>query len=86
MDEPRTYTASEARNNFSDLIDTAIHEGPVFVTKRKKTVAVVSLEYLKALTELEAQFDTEKARESLKEFFKQGGMPLKQMKKDLGIP
>ena len=86
MTEARTYTATEARDNFSEVIDQAHHEGLVFVTKHKKKVAVVSVEYLRALTTLEAEFDTEKARESLKEFLKTGGKTMKQMKADLDIP
>lgn len=85
MDGARTYTASEARNNFSDIIESAIHGEPVLVTKRKRTVAVVSVEYLKALTDLEARFDSEKAQQALDEFQKMGGKPLKQFKKELGI-
>lgn len=85
MEQPRTYSASEARNNFSDVFDAAFHKGPVLVAKGKKTVAVVSLEYLRALTDLEANFDAEKANESLKEFLKMGGKPLKQIKEELGI-
>jgi len=87
MSEPQTYTASEARNNFSDVMDAALRGKPVLITKgKKKTVAVISIEQLRALTDIEALFDIEKAEAALKEFLQQGGMPLKQIKKDLGIP
>lgn len=86
MAHSRIYTASEARRNFSDVFDQAHHVGPVFVTKGKnKKVAVVSVEYLRMLTDLEAKFDADKARAALEEFLKEGGTTMKQMKEELGL-
>jgi prevent-host-death family protein len=85
MAERQTYSASEARSNFADLIDTAIHDGPVFVKKRSKTVAIVSLELLRSLVELEAEMDNAKARAALEEFLKEGGTPLDKLKEELGL-
>jgi prevent-host-death family protein len=82
----RTYTASEARLNFAEIMDKAIFEGPVFVTRRSKTVAVVSADLLRVLTDIEALMDNEKAREALKEFLQQGGTPMEKVKEELGIP
>ncbi|WP_417463257.1 type II toxin-antitoxin system Phd/YefM family antitoxin [Kordiimonas sp.] len=83
--QTKTYTASEARNNFSDLFNEAFYGGPVIIRKSAKSVAVVSLEMLAALTDEESQEDAKKARESLKEFLSEGGRSWTDLKKELGV-
>jgi prevent-host-death family protein len=85
MAQPRTYTATEARDKFADIFDAAIHEGPVFVTRRSKTVAIISADLLRVLTEVEAFMDNKKARDALREFLAEGGTPLEKIKEELGI-
>jgi len=85
MNTGRTYTASQARENFSEVFDTAIHEGPVFVRKRQKEVVVMSSDLLHFLTDVEAMLDNEKARKALREFLQKGGTPMNELKEELGI-
>jgi prevent-host-death family protein len=79
----RTYTASEARNRFADVFDEAFYGGPVIIEKSSRSVAVVSLEMLAALSDEESQEDAKRAREALREFLKQGGKQWKDLKKEL---
>ena len=53
VDAPQ-FTASEAKNNFGQLLDAALREGPVAITKQSKPTAVlISLEEYRALTQVE---------------------------------
>jgi prevent-host-death family protein len=80
----RTYTASEARNRFADVFDEAFYGGgPVIIEKSSRSVAVVSLDMLAALTDEESKEDAKRAREALKEFLNRGGKPWKDLKKEL---
>lgn len=81
----REISASEARSKFSEVFDAAYHGSPVVVRKHSKTVAIISMELLESLADLEARNDTEKARRALKEFLKSGGTPMSQIKKELGF-
>lgn len=83
MTGAKTYTASEARNRFADLFNEAYYGGPVIVKKSTKSVAIVSLEMLAALTDEESQEDAKRAREALKEFLALGGKRWKDLKKEL---
>lgn len=65
VDAPQ-YTASEAKHKFGQLLDTALREGPVAITKQRKPMAVIlSLDEYRALTRaddsiltaLSAEFD-----------------------------
>ena len=53
VDAPQ-FTASEAKHNFGQLLDTALRSGPVTITKQRKPTAVlISLDDYKALTQVE---------------------------------
>ncbi len=53
IDAPQ-YTASEAKQKFGQLLDTALREGPVAITKQRKPMAVIlSLDEYHALTRAE---------------------------------
>ena len=53
VDAPQ-FTASEAKHNFGQLLDTALRAGPVTITKqRKPTAMLISLDDYKALTQVE---------------------------------
>lgn len=81
----KTYSATEARDKFADMFNEAFYSGPVIIKKSTKSVAVVSLELLAALTDEESRQDAERARTALKEFLSQGGRPWNDVKKGLGI-
>ncbi|MBZ0163414.1 MAG: type II toxin-antitoxin system prevent-host-death family antitoxin [Notoacmeibacter sp.] len=81
----KEFTASEARGKFSEVFDAAFHEGPVIIRKHSKSVAMVRLELLEALAELEAQIDEERAESALSEFLREGGTKMSDLKKELGI-
>lgn len=53
IDAPE-YTASEAKHRFGQLLDTALREGPVTITRQHKPAAVlISIEAYRALTQAE---------------------------------
>ena len=78
-----TFSATEARNNFSDMFDQAHYGGGVLIEKRGRRVAVVPLEVLDRLAELEALIDTADAKRALEEFHKTGGTTLGELEKEL---
>lgn len=53
VDAPQ-FTASEAKHNFGQLLDTALRAGPVTITKQHKPTAVLlSLDDYQRLTQVE---------------------------------
>ncbi len=53
IDAPQ-FTASEAKHNFGQLLDTAVRAGPVAITKqRKPTAMLISLDDYQRLTQVE---------------------------------
>jgi prevent-host-death family protein len=85
MENCRTYTATEARENLSEVINKALYKGPVVIHRHNDAVAVVSMELLSRICEFEAKLETEAAREALREFDESGGISLAQLKKELGF-
>lgn len=85
MKTVRTYSATEARQQFSDLFDEAFYKGPVIVRKNSKRVAVVSMELLKELIDVEVGEDAQRAQEALREFLQQGGTTLADLKDELDL-
>jgi prevent-host-death family protein len=83
MTERRRVTSSVARSEFADIVNRAAYAGErVIVHRRKKPVAaVVPLEDLALLEELEDRMDLEEARKRLKE----PTVPWSKIKKDLGL-
>ena len=52
--EAPQFSASDAKHNFGQLLDTALRAGPVTITKQRKPTAVlISLDDYKALTQVE---------------------------------
>lgn len=78
-----TFTATEARNNFSDIFNQAHYGGGVLIEKHGKRVAVVPIEILDRLAELEALIDSTEAQRALDEFHSKGGMTLDELEKEL---
>jgi antitoxin Phd len=53
VDAPQ-FTASEAKHNFGQLLDTALRAGPVTITKQNKpTAMLISVDDYAALTQVE---------------------------------
>jgi prevent-host-death family protein len=76
-------TASEARQNFSDILNRAAYGGErVIVHRGKKPVAaVVPMEDLEMLEQIEDRVDLEEVRKRLKE----PNIPWSKIKKELGL-
>jgi prevent-host-death family protein len=76
-------TASEARQNFSDILNRAAYGGErVIVHRGKKPVAaVVPIEDFEMLEQLEDRADLEAVRRRLKE----PNIPWSKIKKELGL-
>jgi prevent-host-death family protein len=66
---PPKLTASDARQNFADLVNRAAYGGErIIVHRRKKPVAaVVPIEDLELLEEIEDRIDLAEAQKRLKE-------------------
>lgn len=80
-----TYTATEARQKFAEIFNQALYGDPVVIDKQGKKVAVIPLELLDRLAELEAQIESKKAQKALDEFQSQGGRPMEDLEEELGL-
>ena len=78
-----TFSATEARKNFSDIFNQAHYGGGVLIEKHGKRVAVVPLEILERLAGLEAFIDSAEAQRALEEFHSTGGITLDELEKEL---
>jgi prevent-host-death family protein len=74
----------EARGRFSDIINRAAFgkERVVLTRRGKELAAVVPIEDMKFLEELEDRLDVEAARQALKE---EGTIPWEKVKAELGL-
>jgi prevent-host-death family protein len=83
MSTRRKIASSTARSEFADIVNRAAYAGErVIVHRRKKPVAaVVPLEDLELLEQLEDRIDLEEARKRLNE----PTVPWSKLKKDLGL-
>jgi prevent-host-death family protein len=74
----------EARERFSDIINRAAYgkERVVLTRRGKELAAVVPIEDMKLLEELEDLMDLEAARQALKE---EGTIPWERVKTELGL-
>lgn len=82
----REYTASEARNNFADVVNEAAYGlVRVVINKQgKKIVAVVPYSDLELLEFLETRIDIEEAKQALEESKTQDMDTLQNLKAALG--
>lgn len=83
--EVRTYSSTEARDRFSDIFNDAFYGHPVIVNNRRRSVAVVSIELLRAILETEGDEDAKRAKVALEEFFRQGGKSMEKLREELGV-
>ena len=76
--------ASEARQDFADTLNRVAYRGERVVLQKhgKDVAAIVPLEDLKFLDELENRLDIEAARKALKQ---PGTVPWEKVKRDLGL-
>jgi len=77
-------STTRAREALSDVINRVVYQGERIVLERhgKDVVAMVPVEDLKLLEELEDRMDLEEARKRLKE---PGRIPWKEIKERLGL-
>lgn len=85
MPDLTTYSATEARNKFSDIFNEAHYGAPVLIDRHGKRVAVVSVSVLERLAELEAYIDSMHAQEALEEFRELGGRTMEDIEKELDL-
>ena len=80
---PAKLTASAARQNFSDIVNRAAYGGERIIVHRSKkpVAAVVPIEDLELLEQIEDRADLEEVRKRLKE----PTIPWSKIKKDLGL-
>jgi prevent-host-death family protein len=82
-----TLSTVEARERFADLIDRAADDKERVVLTRdgRGIVAVVPIEDLELLQDLEDRLDVEEAMAALAEAKEKGTIPLEALKADLGL-
>lgn len=80
-------TASEARQNFADLVNQVAYGNERVVIHRhgKELAAVVPMSDLQLLHDLESRIDLDDAREALKEAQQKGTVTLADVKRELGL-
>lgn len=85
VEEGTSFSAVEARERFADLVNRSAYRGErIILTRRGKGVAaVVPLEDLQLLEQIEDRIDLEEARKALKEPGK--NIPLAEVKRRLGL-
>ncbi len=76
-----------ARDNFADTINRVSYGRERIVIRRrgKEVAAVVPIEDLRFLEELEERLDLEEAKAALAETEKKGSIPWDRIKKELGL-
>ncbi len=83
----RVYSASKARDNFSQVVNEAAFGSVRIVIKKqgKNLVAIVPFSDFELLEFLETRIDIEEAKRALKEAKFQGTTTLTDLKADLGV-
>ena len=79
--------ASKAREDFADILNRVAYRGERIVLHRrgKDVAALIPVEDLALLRELEDRFDLEEARAALAEAKEKGTIPWEQLKAELGL-
>ena len=78
-------TAAKARQNFSEIVSQAAYgkERIVLTRRGKELAAVIPIEDLRILEELEDEIDLREAKKALADVKKHGTVPWDQVKKKL---
>jgi prevent-host-death family protein len=82
-----TISTVEAREQFAEIVNRAAYgKERVILTRRGKAlVAIVPIEDVKLIEELEDRLDLEEARAALAEAREKGSVPLDKVMADLGL-
>jgi prevent-host-death family protein len=82
-----TYTSKQAREQFSEVVNRVAFAGERVIVSRqgKKLVAVVPIEDLELLEQIQDRIDLEDARQALNEAEKKGTVSWRKLKAELGI-
>ncbi|HZK66366.1 MAG TPA: type II toxin-antitoxin system prevent-host-death family antitoxin [Chloroflexota bacterium] len=82
-----TVKAGVARDQFPEIINRAAYakERTVVTRRDKEVAAVVPIEDLRLLQEIENHMDVEEALEALKEAREKGTISLESLKAELGL-
>jgi prevent-host-death family protein len=82
-----TITTAEAQEQFSELINQVVHnKDHVILTRRGKEVAaIIPLEDLALLQDLQNKYDLQAALDALKEAREKGSISLEKVKEEIGI-
>lgn len=85
VEEGTSFSAVEARERFADLVNRSAYRGErITLTRRGKGIAaVVPIEDLQLLEQLEDRIDIREARKALKEGGK--SVPIEEVKKRYGL-
>jgi prevent-host-death family protein len=80
-------TTSEVREGFSDTINRVHYKGERIVLKRhgKELAAIIPIQDLRFLEELEDRLDLEEVRQARKEIKRKGTIPWEKIKSDLAL-
>ena len=80
-------SSSEARDHFPEIISEAAFGKKRFVVTRrgKRLAAIIPVEDLDLIDAIENQLDLEDARKALADIKKNGAIPWKKVKADLGL-
>jgi prevent-host-death family protein len=79
------YSATEARREFANLMDEAVHNGPVFVRRRNQEAVLLSRAAYDHLVAVELAKDIEDAKAALEDCKANGGISLEDLKAELGF-
>lgn len=82
-----TVDTVRARNAFSDVVNRAAYgKERIILTRRGRALAaIVPLEDVELLREIEDRMDLEEARAALEEVKREGAIPWEKVKADLGL-
>ena len=86
-----TVSSEEVRDGLGEIINRVAYGGErVMVTRRgKKIVGIITAEELELLEEIleamEDEIDIPLVKERMAEMEREGGIPLEQLRKDLGL-
>ncbi len=87
MEKARTYSVTEARENFSEVFHEVAYGGKAAVIRKRgdRAVAVVPYDILELLTRVEAMLDAHNAGVALEDYKTEGGISLEDLKSQLDV-
>lgn len=87
MKEARVVSSTDARNQFSEIVNkAAFADEPTIIKKNgRKQVVVVPYKVFELFERIEAVLDLQKAERAFAEYERNGGCTLEELKSELGI-